>query len=240
MHAYLALVRRDLDQLAGSWLLRGWVALLAGPAVFLVVVASTQDELASETLAAYLAAVLAPLSWIVVSFLAGTAVSGEANVVADAILSRSVTRGAYIWAKITSRLAVFMAVYFAIVTPFAYLLDRFATSDDVSAAGVVSGLAMVGLLFAFLTSFGIALSTVFSNRQFAAAAAVLLTVAVSGAVLQFLGLTWMSTTAVLGGLPETFRGETPLADQARVFIVFAALSASAIVAGVWVFEHRDL
>ena len=239
MQAYLALVRRDLDQLLASWLLRGWIVLLAGPAAFLVVVAAREDELASETLAAYLAAVLAPLSWIVVSFLAGTAVSGEAGTVADAILSRSVTRGAYIWAKITSRLAVFMAVYFAIVTPFAYLLDRFATADDTSAAGVVSGLAMVGLLFAFLTTFGIALSTVFRNAQFAAAA-VLLAVAVSGAVLQFLGLTWMSTTAVLGGLPETFRGETPMGDQARVFVVFAALSAAAITAAVRVFERRDL
>ena len=239
MEAYFALVRRDLEQLLSSWLLRGWVLLLAAPAAFLVVVAAREDELASETLAAYVAAVLAPLSWIVISFLAGTAVSGEASTIADTILSKSVTRAEYIWAKITSRMVVFLAVYFAVVIPFAYLIDRYAVTNDTSLGGVVGGVVMVGVLFAFLTSFGIALSTVFRNSQLAVVVA-LLTVAVSGAVLQFLGLKWMSTTAVIGGLPETFRGETALADQARVLVVFVALSAAAIASGVWLFERRDL
>ena len=239
MQAYIALVRRDLEQLIGSWLLRGWVVLLASPAAFLVVVAAREDELASETLAAYVAAVLAPLSWIVISVLGGTAVSGEAGTIADAILSKSVTRSEYIWAKITSRLVVFMSIYCAVIIPFAYLIERYAISNDTSLGGVVSGVAMVGVLLVFLTSFGIALSTVFRNSQFAVVT-VLLTVAVSGAILQFLGLKWMSTTAVIGGLPETFRGETPLIDMVRVLIVFTALSAAAIASGVWVFERRDL
>ena len=239
MEAYFALLRRDLQQLTGSWLLRGWVVLLAAPAAFLVVVAAREDELASETLAAYVAAVLAPLSWIVISFLAGTAVSGEASVVADAILSKSVTRSEYIWAKITSRLAVFLTVYVAVVVPFAYLIDRYATTNDTSVAGVVGGVLVVGILLVFLTSFGIALSTVFRSSQLAVVVA-LLAVAVSGAVLQFLGLKWMSTTAVIGELPETFRGETPIADQVRILVVFTALSAAAVAFGVWVFERRDL
>ena len=239
MEAYFALVRRDLEQLTGSWLLRGWAVLLAAPAAFLVVVAAREEELASETLAAYVAAVLAPLSWLVVSYLAGTAVSGEANVVADAILSKSVTRSEYIWSKITSRLAVFISVYLAVVVPFVYLIDRYAMTNDTSLDGVVGGVVMVGVLFVFLTSFGIALSTLFRNSQYAVVA-VLLTVAVSGAVLQFLGLKWMSTTAVIGELPQTFRGETPIADQVRVLVVFTALSAAAVAFGVWVFERRDL
>lgn len=239
MEAYFTLVRRDLEQLISSWLLRGWVVLLAAPAAFLVVVAAREDELASETLAAYVAAVLAPLSWIVISVLAGTAVSGEASTIADSVLSKSVTRSEYIWAKITSRLVVFMTIYFSVVIPFAYLIDRYATSNDTTISGVMSGVVLVGVLFVFLTSFGIALSTVFRNSQFAVVAA-LLTVAVSGAVLQFLGLKWMSTTAVIGGLPETFRGDTPFPDQLRVLVVFAALSLAAIVSGVWVFERRDL
>lgn len=239
MGAYFALVRRDLSLLTGSWLLRGWVVLLVAPAAFLVVVAAREDELASETLAAYIAAVLAPLSWVVISVLAGTAVSGEAPVVADAILSRAVTRSEYIWAKITSRLAVFFAVYLGVLVPFAYLIDRYATGNDMSFAGLVSGVVMVGVLLAFLTSFGIALSTLFRSSQYAVVAA-LLAVLLSGAVLQFLGLRWMSTTAVIGALPATFRGETPAADLVRIVVVFGALSAAAIALGVWVFERRDL
>ena len=239
MVAYFALVRRDLEQLTRSWILRGWVVLLVCPAAFLVIVAAREDELASETLAAYVAAVLAPLSWIVISFLSASAVTGEANVIADAILSKSVTRGEYIWAKITSRLGVFMTIYCAVVIPFVYLIDRYATSNDTSFEGMALGVVVVGVLFVFLTSFGIALSTVFRSTQLAVVA-VLLTVALSGAALQFFGLRWMSTTAVIGGLPETFRGETAITDHVRVVIVFTALSAAAIFSAVWIFERRDL
>ena len=78
MQAFLAILRYDIDQLARSWLVRSWVALLAIPAFFLVIVAANEEELASETLAAYTAAVYAPFSAIAVGVLAVGAVSGEA------------------------------------------------------------------------------------------------------------------------------------------------------------------
>ena len=68
----------------------------------------------------------------------------------------------------------------------------------------------------------------------------LLVMVLSGFVLQFLGLTWMSTTAVVTGLPSTFRGQTPTWDLVRMFIVFSALTAAAIATSFWVFRERDL
>ena len=62
----------------------------------------------------------------------------------------------------------------------------------------------------------------------------------SGVALQFLGLTWMSTTAVLTALPETFRGETAVWDQVRVLGVFSSLTAASIAASLWLFRTRDL
>lgn len=238
MQAYLALLRLDVEQLSRSWLVRGWALLLVVPAIFLVVVASNEEEFASETLAAYMAAVLAPLSWLVVSILSASAVSGEATVIADSILSKSVTRSAYIWAKITARLGVFLTVYFVVTIPLAYLMARYAIQDT-SLSGIVVGLLMVASLFMFLATFGIALSTMFRNVQVAVVGALAVAV-VSGAALQFLGLDWMSTTAVLTGLPETFRGETPTADQVRVLIVFNALTVAAMMTGVWYFRRKDL
>ncbi len=239
MQAYLALLRLDFEQLSRSWLVRGWVVLLVAPAIFLVIVAANEDEFASETLAAYIAAVLAPLSWIVVSILSANAINGEAAVIADSILSKSVTRTEYLWAKITARLGAFLGVYLAVTIPLTYLVTRYASANDTSATGLVGGLAMVAMLFFFLGTLGIALSTVFRNAQLSILT-VLLTAVVSGVTLQFLGLNWMSTTAVIDELPETFRGETAFADQLRVLVVFAALTAAAIASGAWYFRQKDL
>ena len=98
---------------------------------------------------------------------------------------------------------------------------------------------MVASLFAFLAALGIALSTLFRNPQFAVIG-VLLIALISGVGLQFLGLDWMSTTAVIDNLPQTFRGETSVADQLRVIVVFGALTIAAMASGVWYFRRKDL
>ena len=114
MQAFLAILRYDLGQLSHSWLVRIWVALLIVPAVFLIVVAANEQELASETMAAYVGAVLVPLSGLAVAVIASAAVSSESAVIADSILSRSVTRTEYLWAKIVARIGVTLTVYFAV------------------------------------------------------------------------------------------------------------------------------
>lgn len=238
MQAYLYLLRLDMEQLARSWLVRVWILLLAGPAGFFVVVAANEGELASETLAAYMAAVLAPLSWLVVSVLSASAVNGEANIVADSILSRSVTRRAYIWSKITARIAVFLAVYAAVTVPLAYLMLRFAVRDA-TVEGIAWGLLTVASLLVFLAAFGIALSSIFRNMA-AAVLTVLLTTVVSGAVFQFLAVDWMSTTGVVGGLPEVFRGEASAGEQLRVLLVFGALAVLVTIPGTIYFQRKDL
>ena len=185
--------------------------LLAAPAVFVVMVAhvaADQDARASEALAFYVRFALAPLSWIVVSILSASAISGEANVIADSILSKSVTRSEYMWAKITARLGVFLGVYLLITVPLAYLLARYASTNDTSPGGLAGGLAMVAMLFAFLGALGIALSAMFRNVQLAVVG-VLLVAVVSGVVLQFLGLSSMSATAIIDELP----GDLPRRDR---------------------------
>jgi ABC-type transport system involved in multi-copper enzyme maturation permease subunit len=238
MQAFLAILRYDLGQLSRSWLMRIWVLLLAVPAGFLVVVSATEKELASETLALYLGAVLAPLSALAVAVITSSAVAGETATVADSIMSRSVTRSEYLWAKIISRLGVTLLVYGVIAVPFAYLVTRYATHDT-SLAGVAGGLLMVGALLVFLAALGITLSTVMRN-VLVAVLVLLSFVLTSGVVLQFLGLSWMSTTAVIEGLPETFRGRTPGVEQLRVLGVFSGLTVIAIITSLWGFRHRDL
>ncbi len=238
MQAFLAILRYDLRQLTHSWLMRIWVLLLAVPAGFLVVVSATEKELASETLALYLGAVLAPMSALAVAVITSSAIAGETATVADSIMSRSVTRAEYLWAKIVSRLGVTALVYTLVAVPFAYLVTRYATQDT-DLAGVAGGLLMVGALLVFHAALGITLSAIMRN-VLVAVLVLLVVVLSSGLVLQFLGLSWMSTTAVIESLPETFRGRTPGMEQLRVLGAFSALTVIAILTSLWGFRHRDL
>ncbi|MDA0301015.1 MAG: hypothetical protein O2822_00670 [Chloroflexi bacterium] len=239
MQAFLAILRYDLGLLTRSWITHLWLPLLIAPALFLVAVAANQDELASETLGAYLAAVLIPISGLAVAVLTTAAVSGESGIIADGILSRSVTRSEYMAAKIVSRLGFTAAVYALVMIPFSYLILRYA-APDTSLAGVVVGLLIVGLLLMFLGALGITFSTIFSNMLFAILVVLLIVIVFQGVVLQFLGLPWMSPTAVVLGLPGTFRGQTPTWDLVRIVLVFSALTAAAIATSFWVFRERDL
>ena len=238
MQAFWVLLQYDLGQMARSWIVRAWVVLLILPAGFLVGVAASNQELASETMALYAYAFFAPLSWLAVSIFSASAISGEAGLMADAILSKSVNRTEYVSAKIASRIGFTVVVFFLVTLPLAYLLMRYAV-PDATVGGLANGLVMVCVMLAFLASLGILLSTAFRNVQLAILA-VMVSVLFSGALLQFLGLTWMSTTAVLNQLPQTFRGTTTVWATLRVVIVFGALTAASITAAVWVFRRKDL
>jgi len=238
MQAFLAILRYDLGLLFRSWITRIWIPLLVAPALFLVVVAANENELASETLAAYVTAVLIPISGLAIAVLGTGAISGESGVLADGILSRSVTRTEYISAKIVSRLGFAAAVTLAALIPFVYLIDRYA-EPDTSWAGVFVGLVIVLLLLLFLGAIGITLSTILSNVLLSTLI-LFLGVTLSGPALQFLGLTWMSATAVVVELPATFRGDKNWWELLRVFIVFSTLTGIAIITSFWVFRRRDL
>lgn len=238
MQAFLAILQYDFGQLTRSWISRIWVPLLVAPALALVLIANNESELASETMAFYMWAVLAPISALAVAILASGAINGESTIISDSILSRSVTRTEYVAAKIISRVGFTLTVYLVVVIPFSYLVIRYATADT-SLGGVIAGLLMVASMLVFLATFGIAMSVTMSG-VLPAVMVVLLVVTLSGAVLQFLGLSWMSTTAVIDQLPETFRGNTAAWEQMRVLLVFNALSFLALISSVWLFRRKDL
>ncbi|MCK9486762.1 MAG: hypothetical protein M0R73_08700 [Dehalococcoidia bacterium] len=238
MQAFMAILRYDAAQLLQSWVTRVWVPLLLAPALFLVVVAASENELASETLAAYVAAVLMPLSAVAVAVLTAGAIAGEAQIIADGILSRSVTRTEFVSAKIVARLGFALAVFLLVMVPFTYLIIRYAATD-VSYAGLLVGLFTAALLLTFLGALGLTLSTVMTN-VLVSVLVLLVVVLASGLVLQFLGLNWMSTTAVLTQMAPTIRGETPAWDTFRVIFVFGGLTAVSILATFSVFRQRDL
>ena len=238
MQAFLAILQYDFIQLTRSWILRIWLLLLIAPAIFWVVVANSRTELASETMAFYVTTTLAPISALAVAIISSGAISGEAGIISDSILSRSVTRTEYVAAKIISRIGFTLIVYTIVVILFTYLMFRFA-ANDASLAGVTLGWFVLASLLTFLAALGIAMSIIMSN-VLTAVLTVLLTVVLSGAVLQFVGLSWMSTTAVINQLPQTFRGETAVWEQIRVLGGFSMLSILTLIGSALVFRHKDL
>src|SRR5437667_43950 len=90
----------------------------------------------------------------------------------------------------------------------------------------VSLLVVPAVILSFLSALGIFFSTVFRNAQLAILAVMAL-VLFSGAILQFLGLKWMSTTAILNELPTTFQGGTSFWTTLRVLVIFTALTTAA-------------
>ena len=238
MQAFLAILQYDFGQLSRSWISRIWLALLVVPALFLVVVADSQSELASETMARYITFVLAPISALAVAILSSGAISGESNIISDSILSRSVTRTQYVAAKIISRLGFTLLVYTVVVVPFTYLMFRYAV-QDASLSGVALGWVVLASLLTFLAALGISVS-VTMTAALPAAMVVLVSILVSGAVLQFLGLPWISSTAVIERLPQTFRNETAVWEQLRVLAVFSLLTIIALASSILIFRRKDL
>ena len=130
-------------------------------------------------------------------------------------------------------LAVTIALVLIIV-----LLLRLA-ENDAEIEGIVWGLLTVGALLVFHAAFGIALSAIFRNMLTSVLTVLVVTLA-SGAMLQFLTVDWMSTTAVVSNLPETFRGDLSVSEQVRVLLVFGILSVAATAAGISYFLRKDL
>ena len=239
MQAYLAILRYDVIQLAHSWLLRTWIALLVLAAAFFVAVAASQEEKASETLAVYVLAVVAPVSALAVAIIGGTSVSGEAAIASDSILARSVTRTEYVAAKVTSRLLIAVAVLVAVMAPISHLILRYSSESDASTAGVIAGSLMLTAVLLAVLAPAIALSTFLRSSFFAALIALAASAFLAG-TFYFIGLSWLSSWGVFSELAATFRGETALWREIAVIVAYGLICVFGVAAAFVVFRRRDL
>jgi hypothetical protein len=238
VHAYIAILRYDAGYLGRARLTRVWLALVAAPALFLVLVAGTQDELASETLAAYLGWVLLPLSIAVTAVLAGAAINGEAQVAADTMLSRAVTREAYLAAKMTARLGSIVLVYLLVTIPAAVLMVRYGVADT-TVGGVILGLVAAGALLTLVATVSLTLS-VFVDRVPLAVLGVV--AALAGFVLasEVVGLRWLSPLELGRMLAAIFRGDVSAWRASQPALSYLLISGALVAGMFWRYRSRDL
>jgi hypothetical protein len=236
--AYLAILRYDAEGLRGRRLLWLWLVLLAAAALWITLVAATQDELASEALATYLAWVLLPLSLLVVAATAGSAINAEASVAADSILSRAATREAYLAAKITARIATLLGAYAAVTIPAALLIARYGVADT-STAGLVAGLAALTAFLWLAAAGGLALSVTLT-RPAVATLALLAVLALLTATTEAIGLDRVSPLALLDDLAATLRGDADIARALEAAAVYAVAGVALLAAAFWRYRAREL
>lgn len=233
---FLALLEADVKKMYHSWAVRIWAVLLAAQMLFFIAV-STGDEVASELLASHLASF--PLIWsTVVIVVSSGAISSEAGVVADSILSKPVTRYQYVTAKLISRLGTVLGLYLIVALPAAYAIPRNAPGD-VERAGVVWAVVSVGMMMLLLTSIAVAGSTLFNRTMVAVIVTWFLWYA-AGAIVGLLGVQYLSPLRVVEALPDTLMGDYDTSDQIRNVLGFGLPSVLAIAGAGWYFAHKDL
>ncbi len=144
---YLALLEHDLRALWASRLVRLWLAATA--VVTLLLVAANWIKFQDATLISSLLFPYLVFPWFFVVVVLGVSpVSGaRAEVLADGILSRPVSRHEYLLAAWSARVLLVLGVYLVVTVPavaIVTLAKRPVPEDTVTLFGIVSALARGG------------------------------------------------------------------------------------------------
>jgi ABC-type transport system involved in multi-copper enzyme maturation permease subunit len=152
---YLAILQHDLMTLRASRLVRLWFG--ATVVLTLLLMAANWTRFQSAPLIASLLFPYLVFPWFFVVVALGVSpVSGSrTDVVADGILSRPVSRSAYLLATWSARVVLIWGVYLVVMVPAVIvvtLAKRPVPDDTVTIYGIVTAVGVVGLVLTFLTS----------------------------------------------------------------------------------------
>jgi ABC-type transport system involved in multi-copper enzyme maturation permease subunit len=153
----LAIFQHDLSSLWQSKLIRLWLAVTV--VLTLMITLSNWEKMADAPLIAVMLFPYLVFPWpFVVIILSVTPVSGaRTETLADGILSRPVTRHAYLLATWVARLVAVLGVYLVGTVPAIVLLtlaQRPAPQDHITVYGVITSLCVVGLVLTLIVSLG--------------------------------------------------------------------------------------
>jgi ABC-type transport system involved in multi-copper enzyme maturation permease subunit len=152
---YMAVLQHDLMTLCASRLVRLWFGATVVLTLLLMAANWTRFQdgpLIASLLFPYL---VFPWFFIVVALGVSPVSGSRTDVVADGILSRPVSRTAYLLATWSARVVLIWGVYLAVMVPAVVvvtLAKRPVPDDTVTVYGIVSAMGVVGLVLTFLTS----------------------------------------------------------------------------------------
>lgn len=210
---------------------------MAGQLLITLPTATAEFIPASESLAGLLGTF--PIIWSTfIIIVCSGAVASEAGVIADSILSKSVTRYEYILAKFSGRLILVLGLYSIVAIPGGLLLASNA-DNDMTNAGAIWGTVSVGMMLLLLTSLSVGLSTLF-NRTLVALMVVWFLWYVSSGLFALLQLDFLSPLHIVDTLSATLRGDYDTSDQVQIVGIFGLLSAATIGGAIAYFARKDL
>jgi ABC-type transport system involved in multi-copper enzyme maturation permease subunit len=168
---FLAILQHDLRGLWASRLV--WLWLAASALMTLMLSATNWPKFQDATLIASLLFPYLVFPWFFVVVVLGVSpVSGaRAEVLADGILSRPVSRCEYLLAAWLARVLLVLGVYLVVAVPaiaIVTLARRPVPEDAVTLFGIVSALGVVGLVLTFLVSLGFLAGTLLRKPLLAA------------------------------------------------------------------------
>ena len=233
-----ALLEQDLSELFRSWLIRLW-ALLTVLFSLVVMLAGGQGGNALAGLAQGLGTFLT-FSNIVVIMMGSGALAGETRALADSVLSKPVTRWAYVLSRSFSRALVTMTVALALVAVFLIAMVR--SPDGVVALDAYGvGFATTDVVICLIAwgCLAVLLST-FMNSSVVATVVLLVLWGVANRLFNWLGLEFLSPQYIGAHLGETLRGDFSWAEQWQTLGGFGAIIVVASGLAALRFNLKDI
>jgi hypothetical protein len=159
---FLAILRHDLGMLAGSWLVRIWVA--AALLLTLGLAASTWRHFQTAPMISSLLFPWLVFPWFVVVMVLGVnpTTGSRAESLADGFLSRPITRYEYLLAIWAARLLTVLGTYLLVTLPAIAIVawaKRPVTPDRVTLYGLTAALTVVGVVLTFQVSLAFLVGT---------------------------------------------------------------------------------
>jgi ABC-2 type transport system permease protein len=234
---FLGALQFDLRGMLRSRVVQGWLALTALFAFAAMMDALSKKVTAPQMLTKVFAGYILVWSTVVIIISAG-AVAAESGVVADAILSRGITRYAYILSKYLSRLITALVVCGVVLVP----LSIFASvhlSGSVEATGIASSLLIVLAHVTFLTILGVTFSIWF-DRAIVGIAVLWLMCYFFGSICSALDMGFMTPMRLIGSIASSLSGNVDGTNLWHVCLAFGLPSIALGALGTLLFARRDV
>jgi ABC-2 type transport system permease protein len=247
---YWAVLQTDLRQTARSWVYRLWVLMLVlaagGYVAFKLGAARKAGEFQPASVqTGDLLRALAVGSLSLVSLLAVSAVSSERGTVADAVLSRGISRYQYFLAKWHARtvmvLATFTLLSLAVLGTYAVAFGESVTGGgtNLTGYGAVAGVAVLAAGLCVVVSWGVTIGAVANGTV---TGVTLFWIALFGglAALSQLPADYPTPDRMLDELRRVLSGSYPPAAVGEFVAGAAVLSAAAGAVGLVGFGRKDV
>jgi hypothetical protein len=240
---YWAVLQTDLRQTMRSWVYLLWVVVSILAAVGYLLyrfgvhreagIIQSASLLTSDLLSAI---VLGSMALIVV--LTVSSIASERNTLADAVLSRGISRHQYFLAKWHARTLVILTT-FSMLAGIILLGSYFLLSEDLSLVGSFVAVATVMVVLAAIVAWGVTIGALASSTIIGIT---LLWIVLygSGFLLTLLPSSYLSPDRILRRLPFMLQGHYDPQALGQLALISLALMILAAVVGMIGFSRKDV